>query len=76
MEQMESEQTWARLIKFLETEKKPRAEIEETMDPTEKSLKEKYFGLSSDLKERLYYRLNGPRFPRDMDAALVREKNN
>ena len=78
MEEMESEQTWERLINYLESEKQTKSEeIGNNNDSEEEaSVKEKYFGLSPALKERLYYRLHGPRFPRDMDAAVVGEKNN
>ena len=76
MEEMESENTWKRLIKFLESEKKIRAVGKNNDSEEEASVREKYFGLSPALKERLHYRLHGPRFPRDMDAAVVGEKNN
>ena len=78
MEQMESEQTWERLIKFLESEKKSKAVENGNNIDSEKdaAVREKYFGLSAALKERLHYRLHGPKFPRDMDAAVVGEKNN
>ena len=76
MEEMESEQTWKRLINFLESEKKIKAVGNNNDSEEEASVREKYFGLSSALKERLHYRLHGPRFPRDMDAAVVGEKNN
>ena len=75
MESMECQETYQRLM--MEAEKRRneiRLSIEE--DISTKEIIEKYFGLSEALKEKLHYRLHGPRFPRDMDAAAVEEKNN
>ena len=42
----------------------------------ERKLRVKYGGLRGSVREKLHYRLHGPRFPRDMDAADIGEKNN
>lgn len=80
MEAMETEETWKNLVKFVE-EKVEKMNgngngKDEDEDDEVKKVREKYFGVSKQLKELLHYRLHGPRFPRDMDAASVEEKNN
>ena len=85
MEMMETEETFTRLAAFAETRARDRwgsvmrnteeepaaAEMAE-----ERKLREKYGRLRSSVREKLHYRLHGPRFPRDMDAADIGEKNN
>ena len=75
MESMESEETYQRLM--MEAEKRRNeSRLSIDKDISTEEITEKYFGLSEALKEKLHYRLHGPRFPRDMDAAAVEEKNN
>ena len=80
METMENEQTLDHLMEYvmgLETPKLATTTLTGNKYPDEeiRRVKEKYFG-QSDLRDLLHYRLHGPRFPRDMDAASVGEKNN
>ena len=80
METMETEKTVDHLMEYvlgLETPKFATKALAGTKYPEEeiRRLKEKYFR-QSDLRDLLHYRLHGPRFPRDMDAASVGEKNN
>lgn len=77
MEAMETEETWKNLVKFVEEKVKMNGNgKDEDEDDEVKKVREKYFGVSKQLKELLHFRLHGPRFPRDMDAASVEEKNN
>ena len=86
METMETEETFTRLAAFAETRARDRwggvmrNTEEETgaaeMAEEERKLREKYGRLRSSVREKLHYRLHGPRFPRDMDAADIGEKNN
>merc|ERR1712168_791841 len=75
MEAMETEETWKNLVKFVEEKVKMNGNgKDEDEDDEVKKVREKYFGVSKQLKELLHFRLHGPRFPRDMDAASVEEK--
>ena len=80
MEMMENEEALDHLMEYvlgLETSKIVSKTLGGSKYSNEemRRVKEKYFG-QSDLRDLLHYRLNGPRFPRDMDAADVGEKNN
>ena len=80
METMEIEQTWRNLVEYAETRAAERRSSPMNGDGGDdeeaREVLEKYVGVSDSLREKLHYRLNGPRFPRDMDAASVEEKNN
>ena len=80
METMETEETFTRLAAFAEARARDRwgsmNDTEEEMAEEERKLREKYGCLRSSVSEKLHYRLHGPRFPRDMDAADIGEKNN
>ena len=85
METMETEETFTRLAAFAETRARDRwgTVMRNTEEETgaaemaeERKLREKYGRLRSSVREKLHYRLHGPRFPRDMDAADIGEKNN
>ena len=79
MEGMETEETADNLMKYIsENKASPCSDIklEGFTEEEVNSVKEKYFGDSNSVREILHYRLHGPRFPRDMDAAEVGEKNN
>ena len=80
MEMMETEKTVDHLMEYvsgLQTPKVATKSLGGSKFPDEEisRVKKKYFGYS-DLRDLLHYRLYGPRFPRDMDAAPVGEKNN
>ena len=80
MEMMETEDTLDHLMEYvlgLHTPEFATKTVEGSKFPDEeiRRVKEKYFG-HSGLRDLLHYRLYGPRFPRDMDAAPVGEKNN
>ena len=78
MEYMENDQAYDNLIKYVESRAAKKIVDQDNNDEDEGTIavKEKYFGLSQWSREKLHYRLHGPRFPRDMDAASVGEKNN
>ena len=77
METMEVEQTWTNLIEYAEKRAAERkCSLAQDLDEDARKVLDKYLGVSGSLREKLHYRLNGPRFPRDMDAASVEEKNN
>ena len=85
METMETEETFTRLAAFAEARARDRwgTVMRNTEEETgaaamaeERKLREKYGRLRSSVREKLHYRLHGPRFPRDMDAADIGEKNN
>lgn len=78
MEHMENDQAYENLIKYAEMRAAENIRDLDNSDEDEETIaiKEKYFGLSQWSREKLHYRLHGPRFPRDMDAASVGEKNN
>ena len=80
MEMMETEKTLDHLIEYILGLQTPKFATEAQRGskfPDEEIMrvKEKYFG-HKGLRDLLHYRLYGPRFPRDMDAAPVGEKNN
>ena len=80
MELMENEKTLDHLMEYVQRLHKPRFATKTlvgTKYPEEEiqRVREKYFG-QSELRDLLDFRLHGPRFPRDMDAASVGEKNN
>ena len=77
METMEVEQTWKNLVEYAEKRAADRkCSLAMDLDEDARKVLDKYLDVSTSLKEKLHYRLNGPRFPRDMDAASVEEKNN
>ena len=75
METMETEQTWSNLVQYAEERASDR-KCSLSFNLEERKVLDKYLGVSKSLREKLHYRLHGPRFPRDMDAASVKEKNN
>ena len=77
MEKMEVEHTWNNLIEYAEKRAAERkCSLSRERGEDARKVLDKYLGVSGSLREQLHYRLNGPRFPRDMDAASVEEKNN
>ena len=81
MEQMETEDTTDNLMEYFLQTKAAKYSVSDLKDSTFteeqiKKAKEKYFKEANSVREILHYRLHGPRFPRDMDAASVGEKNN
>ena len=81
MELMETEDTIEHLMQYVMHIQTPRYAARKLGDSTFteeeiNSVRENYFVRSNSLREQLHYRLHGPRFPRDMDAASVGETNN
>ena len=77
METMETEQTWINIVKYAEMRAADRKwSLPSDLDEEARKVLDKYLGVNQSLREKLHYRLHGPRFPRDMDAASVEEKNN
>ena len=77
METMEVEQTWKYLVEYAEKRAADRkCSLAPELGEDARKVLDKYLDVSPTLREKLHYRLNGPRFPRDMDAASVEEKNN
>ena len=77
METMETEQTWTNLVEYADRRAGEReSSLAPDLDDDARNVLAQYLGVSRSLREKLHYRLHGPRFPRDMDAASVEEKNN